>query len=468
MLERGVWRGEGGQERPEQADRAFPRGALGVLRDVRSVRFVGLGKGRELMLNPRGLFEIHRLGGINALTVSGVGGGSLVYLLLVAPEADFFDAYPDEITGGEMAQYFARVRSILQPRPLPELPEKNAVFERVAARAALGEVNYADVAVAFGERPDKPQHVRNAAGVQQGTCTYLGECILGCPRRAKMSMDLTYLPLALRRGAELRILSEVTALDRTRAGYRIAYKDRAARRERYAIAPRVVLAAGALNTLRLLFLARDGYRTLPDISRALGRGFSANGDVFALAWRTADLTASDHGPNGGAFLTRRDDQGRHRYVTLEGGVALGGSRLPRRLRQRLASSTFINTIGRDDAAAVLELHGNGLGLRAGTGLDRSFFEEMRADLRRVGEAYGAQKTMVDDRAITTAHPMGGAAIANTPNEGVVDHSGEVFGHPGLFVADGAAFPAPPGVPPSLTIGALAERQAEIIAAGLGS
>jgi cholesterol oxidase len=42
--------------------------------------------------------------------------------------------------------------------------------------------------------------------------------------------------------------------------------------------------------------------------------------------------------------------------------------------------------------------------------------------------------------------------------------GEVFGYPGLFVSGGAAYPAPPGVPPSLTIAALAERQAELIGA----
>jgi cholesterol oxidase len=67
----------------------------------------------------------------------------------------------------------------------------------------------------------------------------------------------------------------------------------------------------------------------------------------------------------------------------------------------------------------------------------------------------------------TAHPMGGAAIADTPARGVADHRGEVFGCPRLYVADGAAYPAPPGVPPSLTIAALAERQAELLASEAG-
>jgi cholesterol oxidase len=367
-----------------------------------------------------------------------------------------------------MSAYFDRVRSVLRPRPLAELPEKNVVFERVAAEAGFDEVRRADLSVVFGGRPDRPERVRNAVGVEQGTCTYLGECLLGCPRRAKTSVDLTYLPLALRHGAELRVLAEATAIERRDGAYRVHYRDRQARVERQALAPRVVLAAGALNSLRLLFLARDRHRTLPNISPMLGRGFSANGDAFAMAWHTQRLTRSNHGPNGGGYLVRRDSDGRHRHVILEGGVALGGSRLPRRLRQRLGASTFINTIGRDGGGAELELRGKGLAIRADRMLDRRFFEEMHADLRRLGGHYGATRTLVGDGAVMTAHPMGGAAIASSADRGVVDHRGEVFGHPGLYVADGATYPAPPGIPPSLTIAAVAERQAELLAAEAGA
>ena len=466
VLERGVWRGPPGDEVPSDPRRPFPRGPMRVVRDIRNVRFVRAGRGRELMLNPSGLFELHRLGGLSTLTISGVGGGSLVYLLLVAPEDDFFDSYPDEISAREMARYFERVRSVMRPRPLPQLPEKNRVFEEVAASGRLGDVAYADMGVVFGEDPGRPETLRNALGVEQQTCTYLGECVLGCPRRAKTTMDLSYLPLALRHGAELRPLADVFRIERAGGRYRVIYRNRGTGAVRHADARRVVLAAGALNTLRLLFHARDRHRTLPGISPALGRGFSANGDAFALAWRSPLLSRSDHGPNGGAYLVRRDDRGRQSYVLLEGGVALGGARIPRALRRRLAASTFINTIGRDSGDAELGLSGNGL--RLTKGLDRGLYDEMHADLLRVGERYGAARTVLAKGAPMTAHPMGGAAIADTPADGVVDHRGEVFGHPGLYVVDGAAYPAPPGVPPSLTIAALAERQAELLASELGS
>jgi cholesterol oxidase len=58
---------------------------------------------------------------------------------------------------------------------------------------------------------------------------------------------------------------------------------------------------------------------------------------------------------------------------------------------------------------------------------------------------------------TTAHILGGAVIGTSPERGVVDSSNRVFGYENLLVCDGAAVPANPGVNPSLTITAMAER-----------
>jgi choline dehydrogenase-like flavoprotein len=53
-------------------------------------------------------------------------------------------------------------------------------------------------------------------------------------------------------------------------------------------------------------------------------------------------------------------------------------------------------------------------------------------------------------------------MSDSPSTGVVDPQGEVHGHPGLFVSDGAAIPSSLAVNTSLTILANAER----IAAGI--
>jgi cholesterol oxidase len=58
---------------------------------------------------------------------------------------------------------------------------------------------------------------------------------------------------------------------------------------------------------------------------------------------------------------------------------------------------------------------------------------------------------------TTAHILGGACMGANPSEGVIDAQHRVFGYDGLYVIDGSAVSANPGVNPSLTITALAER-----------
>ncbi|HRY44329.1 MAG TPA: GMC oxidoreductase, partial [Thermoanaerobaculia bacterium] len=51
----------------------------------------------------------------------------------------------------------------------------------------------------------------------------------------------------------------------------------------------------------------------------------------------------------------------------------------------------------------------------------------------------------------------GCPMGDAPENGVIDHRHRVFGYDGLWVVDGSAISANPGVNPSLTITALAER-----------
>src|SRR5262249_16878617 len=64
--------------------------------------------------------------------------------------------------------------------------------------------------------------------------------------------------------------------------------------------------------------------------------------------------------------------------------------------------------------------------------------------------------------LVTPHPLGGCNMGPDKARGVVDHKGEVFDYPRLYVADGAIVPEALGVNPSKTIAALAERIAEHI------
>jgi cholesterol oxidase len=58
---------------------------------------------------------------------------------------------------------------------------------------------------------------------------------------------------------------------------------------------------------------------------------------------------------------------------------------------------------------------------------------------------------------STAHILGGCAIGAGPETGVIDPTGQIYGHDGLYVMDGSVIGANLGVNPSLTITALAEH-----------
>jgi len=59
-------------------------------------------------------------------------------------------------------------------------------------------------------------------------------------------------------------------------------------------------------------------------------------------------------------------------------------------------------------------------------------------------------------------------IGRDDQTGVIDSDGRVFGYERLLVTDGAAIPANPGVNPSLTITALAERTLSKVAPKAGT
>ena len=60
------------------------------------------------------------------------------------------------------------------------------------------------------------------------------------------------------------------------------------------------------------------------------------------------------------------------------------------------------------------------------------------------------------------HPLGGCCMATDASRGVVDFRGEIFGHPGLYVADASVFPIMTIAGPQLSVSALASWIAERI------
>ena len=102
------------------------------------------------------------------------------------------------------------------------------------------------------------------AGVERRYCAFDGDSFLGSRGGAKASVDFVYLAPVLDKGVTVRDLCEVTAISPSGPGddrgYVVQFRDLGTGTHQYVRARRVVLAAGTLNTMRLLFAADAAIR----------------------------------------------------------------------------------------------------------------------------------------------------------------------------------------------------------------
>ena len=163
----------------------------------------------------------------------------------------------------------------------------------------------------------------NAQGQQQGTCTHLGHCDIGCEVRAKNGLDLTYLPVAEQHGCVVRPLHVVRRLEPRDGGYRVEF-DRIVQGALVSgevRGDRVFLAAGSLGSTELLLRARDEHRTLPNLSPMLGRGWSPNANVLSMAfYPDGDRVRQSVGPTITSAIDFMDGStAGHRFVVEDDG-----------------------------------------------------------------------------------------------------------------------------------------------------
>ncbi len=467
VLERGPWWGPAGDTQPPPDRRDFPRGIPGSRKFARNLMWSREARSKNILINDDGLFELHVFDRLLTVTASGVGGGSLVYTNILEPlKRSAFEAFPEEISDGELSPYYERVRRMLQPAPSPRSFEKTRVFgEAVAGAAKQGGVDRPSLAIVWGGPNQASEKRLNAAGVEQSACLDCGECIIGCRKRAKTSLDLTYIPWALKRGAELRPLCEALSIERAGKHYAVHYRDHRTGASDVVHAERLVLAAGTLNTVRLLFRARDRDASLPRVSRTLGRNFSTNGDVARLIASSPKLTNATRGPSITAWVKEQTQSGQA-YFVAECGIPGDALPLPRALRHLLARSAILLGMG-PTSGGVFEYDGKALHTAVSKHVDSALFSAIEETIDRIARSYAPRRVVgllpfSRGSRIATVHPVGGASMGQTSENGVVDHRGQVFDCPNLYVMDGSVYPVAPGVPPAMTIAALAERAAALM------
>ncbi|MEZ5316131.1 MAG: GMC family oxidoreductase [Vicinamibacterales bacterium] len=458
-----------------------------------------------------GWFDVRMFPHMTVIQGAGVGGGSLVYAnISVEAKPDTFTVgWPPGVTYDMLAPHYAEVGRMMEVRPVPQAqwPERTRLLRDAATQAGWQHrFRPLDLAVRFDpawtyDQPNPHDHAKSVAepnlhGVTQGTCVHLGECDIGCPVKARNSLDFNYLAVARQRGAVIRpghIVREI----RTTAGGLFEVDAREivgpALQARLLTARRVIVAAGSLGSTEILLRSRAN-GGLPAVSQRLGQRWSSNGDFLTPAVHPLREVEPSRGPTITAAIDLLDGEymGQPIFVEDGGFPGLAPDALERHAADPTASPTMrqitasllpvlgrINIIrrvmpwfaqSRDAADGTLSLQNNRLALAWNVAGSEATINAVASVHRKLAmHTAGLALTPLPwtiARDLITPHPLGGCAMGATPAQGVVDARGEVFGHPGLFVADGAIVPKAIGLNPSRTIAALAEHIAGHVIAGL--
>jgi cholesterol oxidase len=341
-------------------------------------------------------------------------------------------------------------------------------------------------------------------GPERTGCTRCGACMVGCRVGAKNTLVKNYLWFAERNGASVLPEREVVDIRPLGAadgsdGYRVETVRPGAwlRKKRRTFTARgVILAAGALGTNALLARCKHG-GSLPVISDQLGTLVRTNSEsILAVKLprnstfepsRDVAISASIH-PREDThieFVTygRRGDFMSFIFTLIVGD----GTRVTRPLKLlgnivrhpiRFVSTVMPWGWGRRVIVfLVMQSLDNAISFRArrrwfGRGVtltteqDRDKPNPTYIEVGNQAAEWLARRTGGIAQSVvleavanipTTAHILGGAVIGRDAKTGVVDRDNRVFGYRNLLVCDGASVPANPGVNPSLTITAIAER-----------
>ena len=377
-----------------------------------------------------------------------------------------------ELGPTQMAPHFARVEAILGVAP--GAAELLGGCARVIARGAD----------AMGLRKHHAL-ARNAPA-----CDGQGVCCFGCPTDAKRSTNVSYVPLALRAGAEL--FFHCTAKHIIRDGSGVAGIVAV---NRHGVALRinaraVVVANGALLTP--LFLARQGIGLG---SGQLGRNLSIHPAAGCLA-EFDEPIASWRGIPQGYAVEDFADEG----ILFEGAATpleftmamtdLVGPKLTALAEnfERVASFGFM--IGDQSRGIVRDVGGHAVvhynlnavdTAKVKRGVDLLAQMYFAAGARTVhtpiagfarihhpDQLRGLRQARIraSQLDLSAYHPLGTARLGSDAASAVLSVDHEVFDTPGVYVVDGSAVPTSLGVNPQITIMALATRAAQKIAAAL--
>lgn len=387
----------------------------------------------------------------------------------------------------DLAPYYDRaekkmgVSGVDSASGMPELPKSN---NTMVAEAGAHKIGYKRVVhrMAINSQPyaDRP------------SCRQIGFCMQGCKIGAKWSTLYTEIPLALATGrVELRPESMVLQIQHDRSGKvnGVLYADKDGNKQLQKA--RIVCVAGnSIESARLLLNSASSMfpNGLANSSGQVGRNYMAHATAasFAVHKKPVNMhrgTAvaaiiedeQGHNPSRGfvggynlivlaqglpfaaAFLKTPNGWGREMTSALDkynhlSGVWICGEQMPMETNGVTLHPTEKDQYGLPIPIVSNSDHPN----------DAAIVRHALGQWRKMNEAIGSERVF-EVPVWPAAHNMGTNRMSAKASEGVVNKWGQAHDIKNLFVSDGSQFTSSPVANPTLTIVALAIRQAEYIA-----
>lgn len=324
----------------------------------------------------------------------------------------------------------------------------------------------------------------------RGGCIQQGFCVQGCKMGAKWSTLYTEIPRAEDTGnLDLREESTATRIEHGANGRvtGVIYRDPQGKEQRQRA--RIVCVAGnAIETARLLLLSDSAKfpHGLANSSGQVGRHYchQITGFVWGIfdqpvySWRGATLAGvvedevvnePKRGFAGGyrmelvtldlptfPFVGLPYGWGRDFASIIESyrnmaGMFINGEDLPRADNRITLNPNVKDAYGLPAANVHVDEHAN----------DQAMRKHAQGQMSKLYDAIGAKRIVMGPTPPAT-HNLGTARMSANPRDGVTNAWGQAHDIKNLFVSDGSVLTTPGAANPTLTIVALALRQAEYI------
>jgi cholesterol oxidase len=467
-------------------------------------------------LGLRGFFNMRIFRHVTIFHGCAVGGGSVTYAgTLLQPvkkvwESGSWTGLADWKT--EMPTHYETAERMLGITENKILGPADYLLQRTADASGCGHTFYHTRVGIFqptnGEPGGQtlPDPFLGGEGRERTTCIACGGCIMGCRYNAKNTLDLNYLYLAEKHGAQ--VFPETKVIDVKPihgrsdgcAGYEVETVKSTAwihRQPRRFTCYAVVFAASSLGTMELLFRLREK-GSLPAVSAQLGQHVRTNSEsiIGARVPGCREDLSQGIAIGSGVYIDEHTHVEAVRYPRGSDTMSLlttiltdgrpGSRRIALWLRNILVSllrhpikSWFLFRPRGWASEAVILLCMQALDGEIQMRWRRLWFWPFRKFLVSAGDkvptyipqanqfakkfaevAGGTAMSTLPEILFDvpgTAHCIGGCVIADSPAHGVVDSRHRVFGYKNMYICDGSVIAANLGVNPSLTITALAER-----------